>query len=58
MNGGLLGGDNGDRRYRPRKPSPKSAVPSRARDIGSGTGVPNFSPLDIGALAEGVVVAN
>src|SRR5712671_398347 len=45
-------------RHRPSQPIPKRALPRRARDTGSGTATPNFSPLDIGALAEVVVVAN
>ena len=43
---------------RPSQPSPKSALPRSAREAGSGTVASvSFSPLDIGALAEAVVVA-
>jgi hypothetical protein len=39
------------------QPSPNSALPKSASDIGSGTALVSFSPLDIGALADAVVVA-
>src|SRR5438270_9032719 len=45
------------RRCRPSQPRPKRALPKSARDPGSGTAVVSFSPLEIGALAEVVVVA-
>src|SRR5207248_10116553 len=46
------------RRRRPNKPSPKRAPHRSAREAGSGTPFGKSSPLDIGALAEAVVVAN
>src|SRR5437868_12886735 len=50
--------DTALRRCRPSQPRPKRARPKSARDPGSGTAVVSFSPLEIGALAEVVVVAN
>src|SRR5947208_11852002 len=45
------------RRRRPIQPSPNSALAKIAREAGS-VAATKFSPLDIGALAEAVVVAS
>jgi len=45
-------------RLRRAQPSPSNPTPRSARVVGSGTVLGIFSPLEIGALAEAVVVAN
>src|ERR1700738_1771848 len=55
---GFVLGFAGAGRRRPNKPSPKRALPRSTREAGSGTPFGKSSPLDIGALAEAVVVAN
>src|SRR5882724_2210877 len=46
------------RRRRPSRPNPTSALPRSVSEAGSGAGVGNFSPLDIRAVSEPVVLDN